>query len=415
MPFNAFRTLKGRQGGHNRLPHFERESGYPFKRMDEAAFTSEAPGELTRTLEGEVAFVPGPAPRALELSDGVVGVLDDASNGLGLLAGMGRRLPNPHLLIAPYLRREAVLSSRIEGTVTSLADIYALEAEQLALIDAPDVQEVQNYVTAYEHGLGRLEDLPLSLRFIRELHEKLMAGVRGGALQPGAFRTYQNWIGGGTARDAIYVPPPPPAMHDCLDDFERFLHERTLRPLVQAAVLHYQFEAIHPFGDGNGRVGRLLVLLFLAERDLLPQPLLYLSAFFERTRSTYYDLLMRVSTHGDWDSWLLYFLEAVRSQARDAADRTDRLLALQTQFRNEIRGSRVTANALALVDHLFVNPIVSASSVQRALGVSAPTARTAIQTLERAGIVREITGRSWGRAYQSDRILELLRAEEPVA
>jgi Fic family protein len=359
--------------------------------------------------------VPAPAPRDLALSIDVVALLDDASNGLGLLAGIGRRLSNPHLLIAPYLRREAVLSSRIEGTVTSLSDIYAFEAEQLELIDAPDVQEVRNYVTAYEHGLSRLEDLPLSLRFIRELHKRLMAGVRGGALQPGAFRTYQNWIGGATARDAIYVPPPPPAMSDRLDDFERFLHEEALRPLVHAAVLHYQFEAIHPFGDGNGRLGRLLVLLFLAERGLLPQPLLYLSAFFERTRSTYYDLLMRVSTHGDWDSWLRYFLEAVRVQARDAADRADRLLGLQAEFRDQIRGARVTATAIALVDQLFMNPILTASSVQRALGVSAPTARNAIQRLEQAAIVREITGRRWGKAYQADRILELLRAEDEGA
>jgi Fic family protein len=382
--------------------------------VDEAAFTPAASGELARTVEGALAFIPSPAPRAVQLSDAVIALLDEASNGLGLLAGIGRRLPSPHLLIAPYLRREAVLSSRIEGTVTSLSDIYALEAEQLALIEAPDVEEVRNYVMAYEYGLGRLETLPLSLRFIRELHERLMAAVRGGVLGPGTFRTYQNWIGGATARDAIYVPPPPPQMQVCLDDFERFLHDRTLRPLVQAAVLHYQFEAIHPFGDGNGRVGRLLVLLFLAERGLLPEPLLYLSAFFERTRSTYYDLLLRVSTHGDWDSWLRYFLEAVRSQARDAADRADRLLALQAELRDDLRKTRVTATALALVDHLFENPIVSASSVQRAFGVSAPTARTAIQTLERAGIVREITGRRWGKAYEADRILELLRADEPA-
>jgi Fic family protein len=240
--------------------------------MEADSFTEQAYGELTRTLEGDLAFVPHPAPRALELSDEVVGLLDEASHGLGLLAGIGRRLPNPHLLIAPYLRREAVLSSRIEGTITSLSDIYAFEAEQLALIEAPDVEEVRNYVFAYEYGLERLASLPLSLRLIREVHERLMTGVRGSALQPGRFRTYQNWIGGATARDAAYVPPPTEPMRECLDDFERSLHERRLRPLVQAAVVHYQFEAIHPFGDGNGRVVRLLALLFLAERGLLPSP-----------------------------------------------------------------------------------------------------------------------------------------------
>ena len=377
--------------------------------MNADGFTGAAWGELTRTVEGDLAFVPAPAPRDLDLSDEAIALLDDASNSLGLLAGVGRRLPNPHLLIAPYLRREAVLSSRIEGTVTSLADIYAFEAEQLALIEAPDVQEVRNYTVAYEYGLERLATLPLSLRFIRELHERLLTGVRGGRLQPGEFRTYQNWIGGATARDAVYVPPPPGPMRECLDDFERFLHDRAHRPLVQAAVVHHQFEAIHPFADGNGRVGRLLILLFLAERGLLPRPLLYLSAFFERTRSAYYDLLLRVSTHGDWDAWLRYFLEGVREQALDAADLADRVLALHARYRQELQRSRATANALALVDHLFANPIVSASSVQRALGVSAPTARSTIRGLEERGFVREITGRSWGRVFEADEILNVLR------
>ena len=379
--------------------------------MDAGVFTERAFGELTRTLEGDLAFVPRPAPRDLELSAEAIGLLDEASHGVGLLAGIGRRVPNPHLLIAPYLRREAVLSSRIEGTITSLSDIYAYEAEQLALVDAPDVQEVRNYVSAYEFGLERLGTLPLSLRLIREVHERLMTDIRGGRLQPGAFRTYQNWIGGATARDAAYVPPPVAAMRGCLDDFERFLHERTLRPLVHAAVIHYQFEAIHPFGDGNGRVGRLLVLLFLAERGLLPQPLLFLSAFFERTRSTYYDLLLRVSTHGDWDSWIRYFLEGVRSQARDAAELADRLLALQARYRTALQSGRATANARALVDHLFMNPIVSASSVRRALGVSAPTALATIRALEQKSIVREITGRRWGMAFRADEIFQLLRGE----
>lgn len=283
------------------------------------------------------------------------------------------------------------------------------------MIRSPDVQEVQNYVVAFEHGLNRLQTLPLSLRFVRELHDRLMADVRGGGLQPGRFRTYQNWIGGATARDAAYVPPPPEQMREALDDFERFLHERTLRPLIQAAIVHYQFEAIHPFGDGNGRVGRLLALLFLAERGLLPQPLLYLSAYFERTRSTYYDLLLRVSTHGDWTSWLTYFLEGVRVQAGNAADLADRLLGLQAQYRSVLQSSRRTANALALVDHLFINPIVSASSIQRAFGLSAPTALSTIRILEQEGIVREITGRRWGMAFRADEIFQLLRGEDSPA
>lgn len=380
--------------------------------MNASDFTASAWGELTRTADGALAFVPAPAPRGLDLSDEAIGLLDEASNSLGRLEGLGRGLPNPYLLIAPYLRREAVLSSRIEGTVTSLADVYAAEAEQLALIEAPDVQEVRNYVTAYEYGLERLAGFPLSLRFVRELHEHLLAGVRGSRLQPGVFRTYQNWIGGANARDAVYVPPPPGRMVECLDDFERYLHDRGQRPLVQAAVLHYQFEAIHPFADGNGRVGRLLVLLFLAELGLLPQPLLYLSAYFERTRGTYYDLLLRVSTHGDWDAWLRYFLEGVRTQARDGATRADRLFAQHARYRHELQQERAPRSAIALADLLFVSPIVSARSVQRALGVSAPTARSAIRRLEARGVVREVTGRRWGRAYEAGEILALLRGDD---
>ena len=380
--------------------------------MDAGTFTPAAPGRLTRTAAGNPAFVPSPAPRHLELSSAAVGLLDEASNALGVLAGVARRLPNPNLLIAPYLRREAVLSSSIEGTQTTLSDVYAAEAEQLSLVSAPDVEEVQNYVAAYGYGLDRLTTLPLSLGFIRELHERLMRGVRGGGGQPGEFRTYQNFIGGSSEPDARYVPPPPNELTACLDDFERFLHERSLRPLVQMAVLHYQFEAIHHFGDGNGRVGRLLMGIFLAERELLPHPLLYLSAYFERTRSAYYDGLMRVSTHGDWDGWLRYVLEGVRVQAMDAAVLADHLLGLHSEYRQLLQSRRATANAFALVDEFFVNPVVTTSRARDILGVTAPTARSTIRTLEQLGILVEITNRRWGRVYRAEEIFLAIRGEE---
>lgn len=346
------------------------------------------------------------------LSDGAIELLDQASNRLGVLAGIGRLVRNPQLLISPYLRREAVLSSRIEGTQTSMSDLYAAELEQIELVKALDTREVRNYIRAHEHGLKRLDSLPLSLRLIRELHRQLMTGVRGRERHPGEFRTYQNWIGAPDGRDATYVGPPVPAMRERLDDFEQFLHTRSLRPLVQAAVLHYQFEAIHPFGDGNGRVGRLLVALFLAERGLLPQPLLYLSAYFERTRDDYYEGLLRVSTHGDWDRWVRYFLEGVRQQADEAIELSDRLIALHARYREELQAKRVTANALALVDLLFENPLVYTGRAQAELGVSAPTARNTIKALEEHGVVREITGRSWGRVYRADEIYALLRSEQ---
>jgi Fic family protein len=376
------------------------------------SFTDAAWGRLTRTAAGNPAFVPAPAPRQLPLSTDVIDLLDEASHRLGILIGVGRRLPNPHLLIGPYLRREAVQSSRIEGTQTTIAELYAAEAEQLQLVSAGDVHEVVNYVEAYQFGLDRLNSLPLSLRLIKELHGRLLAGVRGRGSQPGEFRTYQNFVGGTSEVSAAYVGPPVPEMHECLNDFERFLHDRSLRPLVQAAVLHYQFEAIHPFGDGNGRVGRLLIGVFLAERGVLPRPLLYLSAFFERTRTEYYDRLLGISTAGNWDAWLTYFLEGVRQQADEAARFADELLALQARYRETLQRTRASANALRLLDSLFVNPIVTTSRAAEILDVTAPTARAAIRLLEENGVLHEVSGRRWGRVYAADELLRLVRTDE---
>lgn len=278
---------------------------------------------------------------------------------------------------------------------------------QQELIRAADVQEVRNYRTAHRRGLE--SSLPLSLRLIRDLHRWLMKGVRGQERHPGEFRTYQNFIGAPTGAEARYVPPPVPQMRDLLDDLEKFLHEDALRPLVQAAIVHYQFEAIHPFGDGNGRVGRLLVPLLLRDRGLLPQPLLYLSAYFERSRSDYYDKLLRVSTHGDWDSWIHYFLVGVSTQAQEAADLSDRLLDLHRDYRQRLQAKHATASALALIDALFENPLVYTNRAEQLLDVSAPTARATIGALEEEGILNEITGRSWRKIYRAEEIYELLR------
>lgn len=381
--------------------------------MDPKRFTRRASGRIARTLEGNPAFVPAPAPRRLNLTSDAVAVLDAASNRLGVLEGIARRLPNPDLLIGPYLRREAVLSSRIEGTRTTLSDLYASEA-QLNVELPPDVQEVRNYLEAYKYGLERLHTLPLCLRLLKELHGRLMAGVRGAQRQPGEFRTYQNFIGGMTEADATYVPPPPLEMNECLNDLDHFMNDRSLPPLVQMAVVHYQFEAIHPFGDGNGRVGRLLMGIFLNERGLLPEPLLYLSAYLERSREAYYDGLMRVSTHGDWDGWLRYLLEGVRVQADEAIFLADRLEELTARYRNQLRDARATVNALALVDHLFVAPFVTAKSVTDVLRVSHPTARATIRALEEIGILREQDpSRRWGKAFVATEIYSAIRGEEP--
>jgi Fic family protein len=341
------------------------------------------------------------------LSVDSLAALDEASNRLGILQGIGRQIRNPHLLISPYMSREAVLSSRIEGTQTTMSDVYAADLQQGELVQAADVREVQNYRSA--HQLGLASKLPLSLRLIRDLHKRLMKGVRGQERHPGEFRTYQNFIGAPTGVDATYVPPPVPQMRKLLDDLDRFLNEKALRPLVQAAVAHYQFEAIHPFGDGNGRVGRLLIPLFLRDRGLLPQPLLYLSAYFERSRSEYYERLLRVSTHGDWDDWIRYFLIGVSTQAQEAVDLADQLLALHNRYREELQAKHVTANVLTLIDALFENPLVYTKRAELVLGVSAPTARATIKVLEAQGILREITKRNWKKIYEASEIYSLLR------
>jgi Fic family protein len=253
--------------------------------------------------------------------------------------------------------------------------------------------------------------LPLSLRLVRELHERLMRNVRGDHATPGEFRRSQNWIGpaGSTIETATYVPPPVDEMSDCLDFWERFLHERAKMPdLVQCALMHEQFEAIHPFLDGNGRVGRLLITLFLIERERLSQPLLYLSAYIERNRGQYYDLLQAVRTDGDWRSWILYFLRGVTSISREAVERSGRLMDLRERFRKKLAGQK---NGTRLLDELFENPYVTVARAQKILGVSNPTARQAVERLERAGILTETTGRGWGKLYLAKPILRIVDLE----
>lgn len=370
-------------------------------------FTDRSPGELVLTHDGHPAYVPGELPPALDFTASLVDCLAAAANAVGLLAGTGRNLQNPMLLIAPYLRREAVLSSRIEGTVSTLADLY--EDELVGTGQREDVREVRNYLTAHEYGLMRLGNLPLSLRLLREIHERLMDGVRGGERHPGEFRSYQNWIASyprAPIEDATYVPPPVSEMAHALGSLEKFLHSEELSPLIIAALAHYQFEAIHPFGDGNGRVGRLLISLFLHDRGQLPQPLLYLSAYFERTRTEYYERLLRVSTHGDWTGWLRYFLDGVRVQALAAVKDAERLLDLQASYHALLTGAKARPAARELIDHLFINPYVNARRAGTVLKVSAPTARAAISDLVDHGVLLEISGRKWGQLFLAGEVLE---------
>ena len=309
--------------------------------MNPAEFRAPEAGRVVRTPQGYAAFVPAPLPPEVSYGTELVMALSTADAALSELSGLGRHLPNPHLLIAPYVRREAVLSSRIEGTKATLSDLLLDEVQSESVRpEHADVREVRNYVAALQYGVKRLATLPLSLRLVREIHERLMRGVRGGAATPGEFRRSQNWIGtpGSTPANAAYVPPPPDEMTGALSDWEKFLHERGRTPdLIQCALMHEQFEAIHPFLDGNGRVGRLLITLFLIERGRLSQPLLYLSAHFEAHRQTYYDLLQRVRTHGDWQSWLAFFLTGVAQTAQEAVRLAGELMDLRERYRRSAR------------------------------------------------------------------------------
>ncbi|MEK6813778.1 MAG: Fic family protein [Nitrospirota bacterium] len=375
--------------------------------------TPSAPGKHIRVPSGYSAFVPDHLPPRLDWTPVLVRALSDADRMVGRLAGEGGRLPNPHLLMRPFLRREAVLSSRIEGTQATLGELLAAEAGAAVERSPADLREVGNYVTALEYGVRRLKKLPLSLRLIRELHAKLMTGVRGKQAVPGEFRRSQNWIGpaGCTLANATYVPPPPDEMTTCLEQWETFLHDRSLPPLVQVALAHYQFEAIHPFLDGNGRVGRLLITLFLVERGILPTPLLYLSAFFEATRRDYYDRLFGVSTRGEWSVWLEYFLNGAARQAEDALSRAERINGLLVKWRQAVSGA-ASRTPLALVDMLAANPYLTIKRAAKQLGVAFTTAQRAIERLESASIVKEISKGKRDRVYCATAILNIL--EEPA-
>lgn len=372
-------------------------------------FQDNAPGYVIRQPSGYWAFVPAPLPPTLSWSTELIATLSAADRALGELSGLSNALPSSNLLIQPFMRREAVLSSRIEGTRASLTDLYAYEAVQLSLFEFPeDVQEVHNYVQTLAYGLERLATLPVSLRLMRELHERLMADVRGEQWTPGEFRRSQNWIGppGSTLETATYIPPPVEQMHTALHDLETFIHANDhLPPLVKLGLVHYQFEAIHPFLDGNGRVGRLLISLLLADWGLLPQPLLYLSAFFEEHRQAHFDHLLAISRRGDWESWLLYFLRGVYKQAHDSIRRVRHLQALRDAYREQFQTARAAARLLQVIDMLFVQPIFTISQISEAIQVNYPTAQRYVSQLEEARIVQEITGQARNRIYRAGEIM----------
>lgn len=369
-----------------------------------------------QTLEGPLAFVPSPLPPDLRLTWEIVQALSRADRALAELAGLARNLQNPRLLLRSFTAREAVLSSKIEGTQASLSDLFQFEASGKHHASeetrTDDVREVANYVVAMEHGLRR--ELPLSLRLIRELHGVLLAGVGDVAsMTPGEFRLSQNWIGspGCTLATATYIPPPVGEMNSALDHFEKFLHARSgFPPLVSIALVHYQFEAIHPFLDGNGRIGRLLISLLTVLDGLLPGPFLYLSAYFEDNRPEYYQRLLDVSLRGAWAEWLVFFLAGVEREAADAAARATRLIELSQDYRRKFESSRASVRLLRLLDELFRRPVVTIPIAARTLRVTQRAAAMLVKKLVDAGILVEITGRTRNRFFLAKGILAIVDA-----
>ncbi|HVM57791.1 MAG TPA: Fic family protein [Gaiellaceae bacterium] len=379
--------------------------------MNPDNYQAPALGSAIRVGRGEsayFAFAPRPVPRQVDLSSGTIFELSEADRAVGALAGLGARLPNPHLLIEPYLRREAVASTRIEGTQSSLSDVLSAEAQ--LKVETSDQREVLNYVRALEAGLARLESLPLSKRLIREMHAELMRGVRGHEGDPGEFRRTQNWIGGTNPTNAVFVPPPVDLLEDALDDLEQFFHEDLRLPiLVRCALAHYQFETIHPFIDGNGRLGRLLIVFYLVEQRVLRQPLLYLSAYFERQRDAYVAHLQSVRERGELDAWLAFFLRGVTEQAGGAVETAEALLRLRDGFRERLRLIKARGQAIDAAEGLIGNPFVTRPRLAQRLGVTRQGAQYIIGALERAGIITPVADGRRPALYVAGEILDVLQ------
>jgi Fic family protein len=376
---------------------------------------------LTTTTSGEIvrAYLPPPLPPKppLDLSR-LLGPIERANQALGRLDGMTSILPSTKLFVFMYVRKEALLSSQIEGTQSSLSDLLLFENQEAPLVPLDDVQEVSNYIAAMEHGLKRLADgFPLSLRLIKEMHRELLSKGRGSAKQPGEIRRSQNWIGGTRPGNAAFVPPPPDRIMDCLDNFEHFLHEKKTCPaLIRAALAHVQFETIHPFLDGNGRLGRLLITLMLCEEGALKEPILYLSLYLKTHRSRYYELLQDVRQRGDWEAWLEFFLQGVIETSEQGVASARRLIELFDRHTEKVAAlGRPAASALRVHSELQKAPLLSVPLAAKRLGISQPTIQKSLDHLQKLGIVREVTGKRRHRLYEYTSYLKILdEGTEPL-
>ena len=371
---------------------------------------------ITISTVGEKAqaFVPAPLPPApsIEWSPELRSKFDEALLALGRLDSVSVLLPETSLFIYTYIRKEAVLSSQIEGTQSSLSDLLLFELEQQPGVPMDDVQEVSNYVAALDHGLARLNDgFPLSLRLIKEMHEKLLSKGRGSNKVPGEFRRSQNWIGGTRPGNAVFVPPPPEDVQECMGALELFLHDQPEHTpvLLKAALAHVQFETIHPFLDGNGRLGRLLITLLLCSEKTLKAPMLYLSLYFKTHRQVYYELLNTVRHSGDWEAWLEFFADAVIETATQAVDTVQRLMALAKEDREQIQTLGRASGSVQVVHHAMMErPIASPVWLKSKTGLSLTTVGTCLDKLEKLGIVKELTGQKRNRFYGYTQYITIL-------
>ena len=361
-------------------------------------------------IDGYSAFLPAPLPPnpSLDLSGRLAGLLERASSSLGRLDGLSRSL-DPDRLLYMYVRKEAVLSSQIEGTQSTLTELLEYENIEAPGVPLEDVREVSRYVSALRFALEQVNHgIPLSLRLIRDAHRVLMTGGRGGNQDPGEFRRSQNWIGGTRPGTARYVPPPPHELMRVLGELERFIAEGGETPIVKAGLAHAQFETIHPFLDGNGRLGRLLITMILCAEGSLTQPFLYLSLYFKQHRDDYYAALQRVRSHGDWEGWMAYYLEGVDWTARQTIATTTELLDLFKADRERVISTPRPNSTLRVFDELQRTVIISIRRASERLGLSIPTVTTALKRLETMGITREITGKTYGRLFAYDRQLEII-------
>lgn len=356
-------------------------------------------------------FLPDSPPIHLKINDKTILLISETERKLGMLSGMGELLPNPHILINPYLSKEAVLSSKIEGTQASLTDVLRYRAQdEKETIKGSDVKEVSNYVKSLEYGLEKIKKEDITLDLIKNMHKILLKDVRGKMKNPGEFRDTQNWIGteGTNVGESTFVPPPPEALIRPMHDFQNYMKLTNIPLLIQTSLLHYYFEVMHPFRDGNGRLGRVLITLFLCKRKALTLPLLYLSAYFENNKVEYYKRLLDVSQKSKYEEWITFFLLGVKEQSEDALKRTRELVKLREYYLSLLVEKNAITNSLKIIESLFNNPFITVPRVQKSLQLAYPTAKRAIDVLEKEEIIEEITGRERSKLYRATEILGIL-------